>query len=476
MTSTTKKANVRGSIEALLAELSTEKSAEAHTEPGGYQGATTHPSKDVDDRTDNAQEGARTAENEDDAKTQPNRGQPVDSTTPGPGAGQDSVQTDIGITSKATGEDPSSETDSAKSTKHDDGYEAPSSHPARTDNSELDGHKYANDTEAFLALTKQAEDIGKALLAQIATDAATPAKQAAGKADASAAGSTNSQAGGVGVQEGPITTEGKVNARDESGNNPAGKEAAQRAEQAGYDLAGLFAGMDIPVEDKQAADAFVVDTLEDIFQTAQRRAVKTAQFLDSHYKAAAEGEEGDDSEGGGGEENPSQAAPAEAAAGGAPSAGGGDAELMALLGSGAGGGEPPPAPAGGGEVPGADAALAGMTGEGGGAGPDAGGGDDAAAMLEQALMELGITPEQLLEAISGLGGEAGGMGGAAGGAAGGEAAGLAGGAPPPPDAAGGAMPPKVAASRQVAAKSPAGKQASAAMQNVVRELAKRSRT
>ena len=86
--SMTKKANVIGAIEQLLqsVDAESEKSAEANTEAGGFQGGTTHPVKDVEDRTDDAEEGARSAENTDDVKTEPNRGQSVDETAPGPWA------------------------------------------------------------------------------------------------------------------------------------------------------------------------------------------------------------------------------------------------------------------------------------------------------------------------------------------------------------------------------------------------------
>lgn len=42
--------------------------AEAHTEPGSIGGATTHPVKDVDDSTEEASEGDRSAENTADVK------------------------------------------------------------------------------------------------------------------------------------------------------------------------------------------------------------------------------------------------------------------------------------------------------------------------------------------------------------------------------------------------------------------------
>src|SRR5687768_7765790 len=107
-----KKANLVGTIESLLKAVGAEstKTAEAYTEAGSYQGGTTHPVKEVDDRCEAASEGARSAENVDDVKNEPNRGAVVDNASEGPGEGQDSVQMNIGITSKATGEDSSAET------------------------------------------------------------------------------------------------------------------------------------------------------------------------------------------------------------------------------------------------------------------------------------------------------------------------------------------------------------------------------
>ena len=57
--------NSINTIEQFLASVGgSVKRAEAHTEAGGYQDGTSHPVKDVDDRTEAAQEGARSAEND----------------------------------------------------------------------------------------------------------------------------------------------------------------------------------------------------------------------------------------------------------------------------------------------------------------------------------------------------------------------------------------------------------------------------
>ena len=161
------------SIDSLLRRIGDEqeKTAEkSNTEAGGYQGETAHPVKNVDDRTGDAQEGARSSENVADNKE--DQGSPgVDSTAPGTPGGQDSVQLNIGTEQAATGEDSSSETSSTKPGKDDPG----SSHPARTDNESLDGRKYSSVKQELaykvLDLTKVAQERGTTLIAEIATEA-----------------------------------------------------------------------------------------------------------------------------------------------------------------------------------------------------------------------------------------------------------------------------------------------------------------
>lgn len=399
-----KKANLVGTIESLLqavggdtVKTAATKRAASYTEAGGYTGGTTHPSKDVDDRAEAASEGARSAENTEDVKSEPNRGAVVDSVTPGPGAGQDSVQMDVGITSKATGEDSAAETSSAKDGKDDPG----SSHPARTDNEALDGHKYASELDYLAALCKKAEKQASDICAWIATaDTKTPEPSSK-----------------------------KVAAANPAEVKPAPEVPAKVAAEKGYDLAGLFADIDVPAEDKVAVDRMVVDTLEEVIETALRRAEKCAMYYAGRFGKAAEGEELPP-EAGGGEGGP----PPEAAAGGEGGGGGQispeeEQLLMQLLqggeGMGAedamagmGGGDPAAAGMGGG-----DPAAAGMGGGdplaalGGGGGAPAGGagGDPLAAMggggaegggevdpamLEQILAELGVSPQEVQAKMS----------------------------------------------------------------------------
>jgi hypothetical protein len=339
------------------------------------------------------------------------------------------------MTSKATGEDPSAETDSAKGGKDDPG----SSHPARTDNDSLDGHKYASNLEALNALCKKAEALGEQICAYIATNA-NPTKRAEG----SAAGSTNCQAGGIGVKDGPVTTEGKVEAKRDGAPTVTGN-CGDKAAQAGYDLAGIFANLDVATQDKQAADRMVVDGLQQVIATAIRRAEKCAEFYAAHFdprnQKLAEGEDSgksDESERAKSDESDSGGS-----SGAAPDASGGgagptpeeEALLMKLLSGGqgmggddalagmaggdgdaddlggmggdpSGGGMPPGGdPMGGGMPPGGDPSMGGgmppggggdpMGGAGGGMPPGGAGGEVDPAMLQQILAELGVSPEQV---------------------------------------------------------------------------------
>ena len=342
-----------GAIDDLLqkvaAQSDNDKKAEANTEAGGYQGSTTHPVKDVDDSTDDAQEGDRSAENTADVKE--DQGSPsVDSTSEGTPGGQDSVQMDVGITSKATGEDTAVEND-YKSTK-DDGE---TSHPADTENSALDGHKYSTDIKALQQLCKTSEEIGSQLLAAIATETNGETQKAAQELAA--------------AQQADARPEG--NTATATGDAYTYTNQKQADEQAGHDLAGVFANTDIPTEDKVAADVMVVDTVNNILQLADVRAEKCAQFYAGQAEAARKQA---DYNGDGGEEDRSDFPEGssdeegdDAAAEGSPEDGGGvdEADILALL--------------NGGEGMGADEAMGGMGPAEGGGDPLAEGGGDPLA-------------------------------------------------------------------------------------------------
>jgi hypothetical protein len=423
-----------GTIDSFLSAVGVDKSAEAHTEPGSIGGATTHPVKNVDDRTEAAKEGERSAENTADVKD--DQGKPgVDSTpeaktasanvfdfagslakkadggavqTPG-SAADDHLQ--IGTNVQATGDDPSNETKKVKPGKDDPG----SSHPARTDNGELDGHKYAYDGNT--PLEKMAGDF-KELAENICAQIAWMSKE-----------------------EGNVKT--AAAAQQHAGNKPATpptpvKQAQaidpQLAGQAGWELAGLLNG----TLDKAAADKMVEGTIAEIIKTASDDADRLIRYYDAYFKQS--GDEAPPEDAGGGE--PSGGEGGDLMGGG----GGGDPSgMMAALGGGA--------DAGGGGMPGGDP-MGGGGGEGGG--------DAEAQQLAMLLQQMGVTPEELEAAMQQIGGGGGGAMPPGGGG------GMGGGAMPPGGA--GAPPPGGGGGMEVAASDK-----TAEMRNYITEVISRSK-
>ena len=266
-----------------------EKSAaEAHSEPGSVGGATEHPVKDVDDYTEVAEEGARSQENDEDVKkdegpasvdSQPiaspeksaegkseggAMGDPVQS----PGSAADD-QVQVGTVKEPTGDDPPVETAGVKAEKED----VQSQHPARTDNSELDGLKYAEEQLQAMPLeelAKVASDLSNQILAELAVHDFRDDKEA-------------------GVYEGAEDVDDDSSPEDSDDSDD--KEASDQAAAAGAELAGLLTG-DL---DKSAVDGMVQDTLEDVIKVAaddaDRVAVFLANYSDELQKQAAAQEE-----------------------------------------------------------------------------------------------------------------------------------------------------------------------------------------
>ena len=111
------------------------KAGPVPADPGGYQGASSHPSVSVANDVQSAPEGARASEYEADIKKQQGA-LAVDNTPEMSQEGrQDEVQLNIGTNVKATGEDPAAEHD-YKGDKDDPG----TSHPAKAN----DGEKYSS--------------------------------------------------------------------------------------------------------------------------------------------------------------------------------------------------------------------------------------------------------------------------------------------------------------------------------------------
>lgn len=443
-------------IDKFIREVgATEKiAAEANTEAGSIGGATEHPVKDVDDHTDDADEGFRSKENDKDVKADEGPpsvdNQPIatpEKTAEGKsegGAAGDPVQSpgsaaddqiQIGTVKEPTGDDPSVETGSVKEEKEDSGGPGgPTAHPATTENNSLDGLKYAESELEEMPLedlAKVASNLNNALLAELAVH---DFRKDAGN-----------------------DTSGSV-------TNLGAKEAAddEVAAQAGWELAGLLTG-DF---DKEAADALVEGTLEEIIKTASGDADNVSSFLtnyseeinrqeyDAGTKQANEEALAAMLQGGGGEEGgmPEEATMDAVQGMGGPETGGEGGGLEELLG-GMGGGE--------------EEELAGMGEEGL---PEEGEGD--AEQLMEILEELGVSPEELEEAIAAEG--EGGLdeGGLGGGLEGGLGGGLEGGLPQE-------APEEQAAGLEVEAadKAAAAKKGSAgnAVRDYIQELISRSR-
>lgn len=343
-------------------------------DPGGYQGKSDHPTAQADNGAQTATEGARSSENEADVKK--DQRAPGVNSAPEAKPGDDKDKSmNIGMTASAVGDDPSTE-DDYKPNKEDPGTSAPATVE--------DGVKYG--AYSFEECTKRAVHLGNQILADLANgfgnrldkSAATPAAPAAAAAPAVPAAA-------------PAASQ---------------KTAAESAMAVGYALAG-----DLGLT-KEAAQTFVEDCLHQSIQEAQLEADLLGGFLQK--KAADEAQEGEDHTqpgGGGGDEPGSGAGPA-AGGGGAPDlgalAGGGGGDM------GGGGGAPP------------DAGGAAMAG-----GPP--GEEEAMQELISALMELGIPPDMLAQALS--------QAASGGGGAGGAPPGAGGGGMPPGAGGGGGMPP-----------------------------------
>ena len=151
-------------LNALAAEIAqspvktaAEKSAgPVPADPGGYQGASSHPTTSADNGVQNANTGARASEYEADIKKQQGA-LAVDNTPEMSQEGrQDEVQLNIGTNAAATGEDPSAEKD-YKGTKDDPG----TSHPAKAD----DGEKYSS--VSFKEARDRASALGNDILASL---------------------------------------------------------------------------------------------------------------------------------------------------------------------------------------------------------------------------------------------------------------------------------------------------------------------
>lgn len=360
-------------LNALAEEISQSTKAAAEkvagptpSDPGGYQGASSHPTTSVDNNVQKAEEGARAAEYEADIKKQQGA-LAVDNTPEMSQEGrQNDVQVNIGTNVKATGEDPAAEKD-YKGTKDDPG----TAHPAKTN----DGEKYSsvsfkqarnhcgnlgNDILANLInfgtnkLTKQSE-MPAALAEALHEKKESPAEEKSehSSGEEKADGSHGELKGDQHKLD--VDNDGKIEGSDLKALRE-GKEAAFRA---GYEMAAKM-GLS-----KEAAEASVREVCANTLREADEMADLFIGFASSKQAAAD---------------------PTEEAAEGEDHSEGGDA------GSGAGA-----APAGLEAMMGGEAGGVGLEG----AAPSE---DEAVQELAMALQELGISPEELMAAAQGDGG------------------------------------------------------------------------
>jgi hypothetical protein len=350
-------------------------------DPGGYQGASSHPTTSADNGVQNANTGARASEYESDIKKQQGA-LSVDNTPEMSQEGrQDDVQTNIGVTAKATGEDPSNEKD-FKGTKDDPG----TSSPVKAD----DGEKYSS--VSFKEARDRAASLGNDILANLINfgtgklvnekAAEMPAflkEKAEEKKESPAEEKAEHSGSGLKGDQHKLDTDndGKIEGSDLAALRSGKKEAAFKA---GYELAAAL-GMD-----KAAAEASVREVCANTLRDADEMADLFIGFLNAKTAGADPTEEAAEGE--------DHSAPGDAASGmsdaPAAEAGGAPAGLEAMMGG--EGGEMAPEAAGEGGEPSED---------------------EAVQELAMALEELGIPPEALLQAVQ-EGGMGGGMGGEAG--------------------------------------------------------------
>jgi len=365
-------------LNALAAEIAqspvktaAEKSAgPVPSDPGGYQGASSHPTTSADNGVQNAGTGARASEYEADIKKQQGA-LAVDNTPEMSQEGrQDEVQTNIGLSAKATGEDPSNEKD-FKGDKDDPG----TSSPVKAN----DGEKYSSVT--FKEARERAGTLGNDILANLINFGTSKLNnEKAAEMPAFLKKKTEEKSEEKSESTGELKGDQHKLDTDHDGKIEGSDLAALRegkaaAFKAGYELAEQL-GLN-----KEAAEASVREVCANTIREADEMADLFIGFVNSKAAAADPTEEAAEGE--------DHSAPEDEASGmsDAPAGGAAPAGLEAMMGA-----------EGGGDM-----------------GPEAVGGepseDEAVQELAMALEELGIPPEALLQALSGAGGGAGAEGG-----------------------------------------------------------------
>jgi hypothetical protein len=333
------------------------EAAPVPADPGGYQGASAHPSAHVDNNVQKAVTGARASEYEADIKKQ--QGAPAVDNTPemSQEGRQDEVQLNINTHASAVGEDAAVEND-YKGKKDD----PPTTLPAAPQDCE----KYSAVT--FKEAHAKCSTLGNQILADLINfggekKAEMPEalkKHLEKKEDKKPAEKEHGELKGD-QHKLDVDGDGKIEGADLASLRN-GKEAAFSA---GYELAAALGA------EKSAAEAAVRDVCANTLREADEMADLFLGFYTTKRAEEEEGEEAPESEESGEEEVAEEM-------GGAP-------DMAAMM--------------GGGEEPSLEAAPPSE--------------DEALQELAMALQELGISPEALMAGMAdpAAGGMGGGMGG-----------------------------------------------------------------
>lgn len=266
-------------LNEFMKEVAAEKTAAANTEAGGHEGASSHPSTDVDDSTADASEGARSAENSADVKDEVGGKTPDDISEGDAGPDQDDRQLNIGTQQSATGEDPSVEND-FKGDKDDPG----TSHPADTEDGEKFGSLERDCEDAdFMQAKTAALSLGNEILADFANGFGFGEVQYQKKAQALLVEEPQAEINDQPVAP-PAEQQAEVTAEKQA--EEVAPEA-QEAADAGYQLAAVL-GMEKLSEEQRASL-----TIEQTVKDASHDADLVGSYLNTLAAEAEKQAEGD---------------------------------------------------------------------------------------------------------------------------------------------------------------------------------------
>jgi len=335
------------------------------SEPGSIGGETTHPVKKVDDRLQKAKEGERSAENSKDVKNDqgpPSVENAAQASTKNAAASIFNVVNRFAKKAEGAVSTPGSAEDDHISTTT---KVAPTGEdPANETNSAKAGKE--DKRQGGVGGTKHPASTENNSLDGHKYAADTPLEKLA--ADMQTLGNSLLTAVHHVYQNNGVATQQKTASAPVQ---PQQQVDADLAYLAGHELAGLVNG----TFDKRAADQLVHQTLTQVIKQASDDADMFIAYAYNFIKAS---EDGMPPPGG----EPPMPPPGGGGAPPMPGGGGDDEAMLAALGGGAGGGEPP--------MPGGE-----------------GGGDAEAQHLAQILQELGVSPEELEQALAAEGGGGG---------------------------------------------------------------------